>query len=235
MTMLPTDDPRFMVAAARRILARNGCESQTVGHVSLRDRSGDSFWVTPFQYFDETLPTDICRFDFDLKPLEGTMETAPAVEFHSAIYLARPEIMSVAHLHSHYVTVFVSKGCSVGMYSAPSALFYRDQVVYDEDDGSHPPLEGKRVVASLGEKSVLLAKNHGAIIVGSSLQHATIKSLTLEQCARHHIESEAAGGTVAPEAESRRGKAGYERYYLDQMWEANLRRLRKSDPDLFVA
>ena len=53
------DDPRFLVAASRRILARNGCESAVAGHVSMRAADGDSFWVSPFEYFDETTKTEI--------------------------------------------------------------------------------------------------------------------------------------------------------------------------------
>jgi hypothetical protein len=56
----------------------------------------------------------------------------------------------------------------------------------------------------------------------------------LEQAARYHIEAEAIGGTEIPEAEVRRGREAYHKYFLPNMWEANLRRLRRSDPDLFA-
>ena len=47
---------RFDIAMARRILAREGCESTVAGHVSVRAPGEDAFWVSPFEYFDETVP-----------------------------------------------------------------------------------------------------------------------------------------------------------------------------------
>ena len=54
-------DPRFRIAAARRILAREGCESRVAGHVSERAQGEDAFWVSPFGYFDETTPDMVVK------------------------------------------------------------------------------------------------------------------------------------------------------------------------------
>ena len=50
-------DIRWRIAAARRMLHREGCDSNVGGHVSARaeDRDG-AFWVTGFEYFDTTTP-----------------------------------------------------------------------------------------------------------------------------------------------------------------------------------
>ncbi len=61
-----SDDPRFRISAARRILYREGCDSAVAGHVSARaeDRD-DAFWISPFEYFDETTPDRIVKLSFD--------------------------------------------------------------------------------------------------------------------------------------------------------------------------
>lgn len=227
-------DPRFLVTASRRILANNNCESQVAGHVSMRASGEDAFWVTPFQYFDETMPSDVNKVDFDLQVLEGSMLASPAIQFHSAIYRARPDIGSVIHTHSHFVSVFVTTRRFIDMYNVESVLFANDQVLY-EDDGTRPAVEGPRLADTLGEeKHIILIKNHGAVIAGETIAEATIKALTLERCARYHLEAEAIGGTVFPEAYVTRSNKKYHEYFLPQMWEANLRRLRKSDPEIFT-
>ena len=53
---MDSDDPRFRIAAARRMLARADCDSGVAGHVSERVDGEDAFWVSPFGYFDETTP-----------------------------------------------------------------------------------------------------------------------------------------------------------------------------------
>jgi L-fuculose-phosphate aldolase len=226
------NDIRFKIAAARRILARNGCESAVAGHVSARAPGEQAFWVSPFEYFDETRPDRVVKADFDLQLLDGDWEPSPAISFHAGIYRARPDVMSVIHTHSHYVSVLATTRQTVGMYNVASVLFYEDQALY-EDDGTHPPVDADLMTAALGSRRVLLIKNHGAVIASQSLEHATIEALVLEQAARYHIEATAIGGTEFPEAEVRRGREAYHKYFLPNMWEANLRRLRRSDPDLF--
>ena len=117
------------------------------------------------------------------------------------------------------------------MYNVAAVLFHDEQATY-LDDGVKPHLA---VVDALGDKRVVLMKNHGAIIASDSLENATIEAITLEKaCARYHLECVAAGGTEIIEAEVLGGKAMYRKHYLPQMWGANLERLRRTDPDLFA-
>jgi L-fuculose-phosphate aldolase len=234
MTRTPTDmdqsDIRFRIAAARRILYREGCDSNVGGHVSARDEHrDDAFWVTGFEYFDQTTPEQVVQMDLDLQPLVGRHELSPAVNFHALIYKRRPDVNAIVHLHSHYLSVLSSTGKEVGMYNVASVLFHAEQATYF-DDGIKSHLD---VVDALGDKLVVHIKNHGAIIASQSIEQAAIEALTLEKCARLHLECEAAGGSEILEAEVVNGKSMYRKYYLRHMWEANLARLHTSDPDLF--
>jgi L-fuculose-phosphate aldolase len=223
-------DIRFRIAAARRILYREGCDSNVGGHVSARAVGDDSFWVTGFEYFDQTTPDRVCRLGFDLSTRDGEMAFSPAVNFHARIYETRPDVNAIVHLHSHYVSVLSSTGATVGMYNVASVLFHQDQATYF-DDGVKSHLA---VVDDLGDKRVVLMKNHGAIIASQSLEDATIEAVMLEKCARYHLECEAIGGTEILEAEVVAGRAMYRKHFLPNMWDANFERLRRSDPDLFA-
>ena len=224
------DDLPFKIAASRRILYRNGCDSNVGGHVSARaDDRQDAFWVTGFEYFDQTTPDRVCLMGFDLQPIKGEIRFSPAVNFHARIYAERSDVNAIVHLHSHYVSVFSSIGKTVGMYNVSSVLFHDEQATYF-DDGVKSHLA---VVDALGDKRVVLMKNHGAIIASDSIEHATIEALTLEEACRYHLECGAAGGTEILEAEVVAGKAMYRKHFLPNMWEANVERLRASDADLF--
>ena len=221
---------RFRIAAGRRMLYREGCDSNVSGHVSARATGDDGFWVTGFEYFDETTPANIAKLDFDLQPMVGAHELSPAVNFHALIYRLRPDVHSIVHVHSHYISVLSSLGVPVGMYNVAAVLFHDEQVTYF-DDGHKLHTQ---VAHDLGDKRVALLKNHGAIVASDSLEHAVIEAITLEQCARYHLECVAAGGTEILHDEVVGGKAMYRKHYLQQMWTANYRRLRRSDPDLFA-
>jgi L-fuculose-phosphate aldolase len=222
-------DIRFRIAAARRMLYREGCDSDVGGHVSAR-AEGESFWVTGFEYFDTTTPDRVVKLTYDLEPLEGELAMSPAVNFHARIYRERPDVNAIVHLHSHYLSVLTSvEGKQVEMYNVHSVLFHEEQATYF-DDGVKSHLA---VVDALGDKRVCLMKNHGAIIASDSLENATIEAITLEKAARIQLEAEAIGGTPILEAEVLSGKAMYRKHYLPQMWAANFERLRTSDPGLF--
>jgi L-fuculose-phosphate aldolase len=223
-------DIRFRIAAARRMLYREGCDSNIGGHVSARaDDVDDAFWVTGFEYFDTTTPDRVCLLGFDLEPRVGELPLSPAVNFHARIYQERPDVNAIVHLHSHFVSVLSSTERPVGMYNVVSVLFHDEQATY-ADDGVKSHLA---VVDALGDNRVVLMKNHGAIIASDSLENAAIEAITLEAAARFHLECEAIGGTEIAEAEVVGGKAMYRKHYLPQMWAANMERLRRSDPDLF--
>jgi len=228
------DDPRFKIAAARRILARNGCESRVAGHVSARAEGEDAFWVTPFEYFDETVPDRVIKVGMDLTLLEGDWEPSPAIRFHAGIYRARPDVNSVIHTHSHYVSLFATTRRTIGMYNVVSVLFFEDQALYEDDGETHPVADPDLMSTALGDRRVLLMKNHGAVITSQSLENATIEACMLEVAAQYHIEAEAIGGSEFPDAEARRGREKYQKYFLLQMWDANFRRLQRSDPDLWA-
>jgi L-fuculose-phosphate aldolase len=222
-------DIRFRIAAARRILYRQDCDSNIGGHVSARAHNEDAFWVTGLEYFDQTTPDRVCKLGFDLQARVGEMAFSPAVNFHARIYETRPDVEAIVHLHSHYVSVFSSLGRTIGMYNVASVLFHDDQATFF-DDGVKAHLD---VVGALGLNRVVIMKNHGAIVASQSLEQATIEAVMLEEAARYHLECVAVGGTEIIEAEVVAGKAAYQKYFLPNMWEANLARLRVSDPDLF--
>jgi L-fuculose-phosphate aldolase len=226
---MDTNDIRFRIAAARRILYREGCDSNVGGHVSARAHGEDAFWVTGLEYFDQTTPERVGKVGFDLQPREGPLAFSPAVNFHARIYETRPDVEAIVHLHSHFVTVFSSTERILGMYGVTSVLFHEEQSTY-ADDGVKSHLA---VVDALGPNRVVFMKNHGAIVASQSLEQATIEALMVEQGARLHLACVAAGGTQIAEAEVVSGKAAYQKHFLPNMWEANVARLRRTDPDLF--
>ena len=226
------DDITFRIAAARRMLYREGCDSNVGGHVSARCEDGDpAFWVTGFEYFDQTTPATVCKLGFDLEPIEGELAFSPAVNFHARIYQERPDVGGIVHVHSHHVSVLSSTNREIGMYNVISVLFHGEQATYF-DDGVKSHLA---VVDALGDKRVVLMKNHGAIVVSDTVENATIEAISLEKAAQFHIECEAIGGTEILEAEVLSGRHMYRKHFLPNMWESNLERLRQSDPDLFAA
>jgi L-fuculose-phosphate aldolase len=223
------DDIRFRIAAARRILYREGCDSNIGGHVSARAVGEDGFWVTGLEYLDQTTPDRVCKLGFDLQVREGEMDFSPAVNFHARIYENRPDVNGIVHIHSHWITVLSSVERLVKMYDVGAVLFLGDQTSY-ADDGVKAHVS---VADALEDKRVVFMKNHGAIIASDSVENATIEAVMLEKSARFTVECEMLGATEIAPAEVESGRRMYQKVFLPNMWKANVERLRRSDPDLF--
>jgi L-fuculose-phosphate aldolase len=228
------DDPRLRIAASRRMLAREGCESMVAGHVSERAAGEDAFWISPFEYFDETLPERIVKIGFDLTVLTGSWQPSPAVQFHAAIYGERADVCAIVHTHSQHISALVTRDEPVRPYNITAALFAGAQASYVED-GLQPPVEGKLVAAALADNDALLISNHGVIITGPTLEEATMRAILIEQAARFQLEARAAGGTVMAADDLPRRADFYRGRAIKLMWQANLRRFRRTDADLFAA
>lgn len=229
-------DPRFQIAASRRILHREGLDSQVGGHVSLRVPGEDAFLVTPFQYFDETLPEHVTKVGFDLEVLEpGTLPASLGINFHASIYQAREDVNCVIHTHAKNMSVLSTTKVPFGVYYDYASLFVDEVVPWIDDPMLVPSEEGELMVKELGARHHLLMGHHGSLHVGDSLEHVTMEALLMELCAGYQLAAMAVDGQPLDDGIA----ANYRHAYLnggfrEQMWQANYRRLLRSDPDLFA-
>ena len=228
-------DPRFQIAAARRILHREGLDSQVGGHVSLRVPGEDAFLVTPFQYFDETLPEHVSKVGFDMQVLEaGTLPASVGINFHSSVYRARADVNCVIHTHAKNMSVLSTTGVPFGVYYDYASLFLDDVAPWADDPDLVPSEEGELMVKVLGPRRALLMGHHGSLHVGESLETTTVEALLMELCAGYQLAAMAVGGKALDEHTARSYRKAYLTYgFREQMWLANYRRLLRSDPDLF--
>jgi L-fuculose-phosphate aldolase len=224
------DDVRQQLALGRAVLAAEGCFSNVGGQVTVRDGEGRGFWATGFDYFDDTEPEAVALLGWNLEVLQGRFALAPAMRTHLAIYQRRADVNAVVHLHSHHVTVLASTRQPLGMYSVTSVLFHDNQVLY-ADDGHKPH---PSVAEELGSNRVALMANHGALIASESLERAIVEAVTLEECARTHLDCRAAGALEITPDEVAAGVRSFAPHYLQHRWAAAVAAVRRAQPERFA-
>jgi L-fuculose-phosphate aldolase len=232
---------RFKIAAARRILFRAGLDRDDIaGQVTARVEGEQALWTTPLELFDETRPDHVVKMPFgaqatDNKLIEIDGEARPvttASRWIEAIYRARPDVACVIHTHAAHIAAVASTGEPVQLYNNRSLLFVGEQAFYD-DDGLRTDSPAD-IVGALGGKSVLIMRNHGAAITGASVEEATAAAVLLEHAARIHVLAKSIGGTPFPDHPRLIERAAPHRANLCLVWDAHVRRLRQSDPELFI-
>lgn len=225
-------DVQFRLAAARRMLLREGCDSGVLGVLSVRIQGEDAVWATAMEPAEHTAAVTILKVSPTMDVLQGSGRISPAILTHFALYAGRPDVHAVVHTHSHAAAVVSATGRPIGMYNEMSTMYHEEQACF-EDDGEQSPAAAARAARALGDRRVLLLKGHGVVIAAASLEDAAIDAIAVEKSARWHLDSQHIGGKEIVLPHILQTRPLYDQYFRRNMWAANLRRLRRSDPDLF--
>jgi len=190
-----TDELQMKVAISCRILGMLGLVSGTTGHVSARIPGTDEMWIR-CRGGDEygLMFTDlhnVRQLDFDGKgPRLGSEHAAPnETPIHGELYRARPEVQAVIHAHPYYALLCGVTGLEFrplfGAYD-PSALdmilkgipmFPRAVTVTNKQLAD-------QMLASMGERDVLLMQGHGITVAGPTVEAATTLAIRFDKVAR---------------------------------------------------
>ena len=118
---------------------------------------------------------------------------------HYPVHQARPDAACVIHVHAPYLTAMAIRDDVKfeTRSSQQSARFHGDVAYYDEYDGLlNTEAEGRRMAAALGDKRVLMLRNHGVLVVGPSVALAYLDVYQLERACMYQLLATAGGGTM---------------------------------------
>jgi L-fuculose-phosphate aldolase len=193
--------PRDALAAAGRILAREGHESGLAGQVTACAEAPATWWTLPFGCgFDEARAERMVLVDEDLRPLQGTRPN-PGVRFHVWIYRKRPDVRAIVHTHAPHASALAATGKALRVIHMDSAMLYGCAHLPEWPGVPVADDEGRIISGALGEAKAILLANHGLLTAGASVEEATYLEVFFERAARMQLRAMAAGGfkEVAPQ------------------------------------
>ncbi len=210
------DERRYLkerLAAAFRLFGRFGFSEGVAGHITARDpEHTDCFWVNPFGMpFSHIRASDLLLVSHTGEVLQGGYAVNQAAfAIHSALHMARPDIVSAAHSHSVYGRAWSSLGRLLDPLTQDSCIFYNNHVLFDDYTGVvNDPEEGKRIAYTLGDRSAAILRNHGLLTVGHSVDEATWLFVTMERTCQAQLLAEAAGDPILIDAETAAATQAY--------------------------
>jgi ribulose-5-phosphate 4-epimerase/fuculose-1-phosphate aldolase len=188
------------LAACYRLVAHFGMDDGIYTHISARvPGEHDAFLINPYgMLFNEITASSLVKVGFDGLPLHDTpYDVNPAgFTIHSAIHLARPEAACVAHTHT--VAGVAVSSLAAGLQPVNQwSLQFHDRVAYHEYEGialDHE--ERERLVADLGERKVMILRNHGLLTTGRSVAEAFILMMNLDRACRVQVAIQSTGQPV---------------------------------------
>ena len=193
-------EARVRLAACYRLIAHFGMDDLIYTHISARvPESPGHFLINPYgMMFHEITASSLVKIDYDGNAVEPTQNPVNYAGFviHSAIHAARPDVNCVLHTHTRAgvaVSCLKEGLMSLNQFSAP---FY-NRVGYHDYEGIATNLdERQRLVLDLGEKRVLVLRNHGLLTAGRSVAEAFQLMYYLEQSCRVQMDLMASRGSI---------------------------------------
>lgn len=161
---------RQQLLATSRRLVELGLNRGTAGNASVRH--GEGMLITPSALPVAEMTTDsMVHMDLEGKVLQGGKPSSEW-RFHRDIFVARPEIGAVLHMHSTFATTIACLGHDVPAVHYHIAIAGGDSIrctpytIFGEQNLSDLALE------ALHDRKACLLGNHGMIALGKDLAEA---------------------------------------------------------------
>lgn len=193
--MLLAETRRQIVEYGRRML-RAGLTTGSGGNLSVLSAPDNLIAISPSGLdYESTTVEDVVVVDRQGQKREGSRKPSSELDFHLALYAARPDIGAVVHTHSVYATTMAClhweipavhylvafSGNKVPL--APYALFGSAELA-------------EKVVSGIGSLNAVLLANHGLVAVGPGLAAAFNVADEIEFVARLYYQARSLGEPV---------------------------------------
>ncbi|HEX8233129.1 MAG TPA: class II aldolase/adducin family protein [Caulobacteraceae bacterium] len=187
---------RVNLAALYRLVALEGWDDMIFTHISARVPGEETFLINPYGFFfDEITASSLVKVDLNGDIQQETPHFINAAGFviHSAIHEARPDAHYVIHLHTDQ-GVAVSAQRQGLLPITQHAMTCLSQLAYHDYEGIALNLDEKeRLVRDLGDKKLMLLRNHGTLSIGASAAEAWLGMFMLERACTQQIMALSAG------------------------------------------
>lgn len=229
---------RVDLAALYRLVALHGWDDLIYTHISARIPGPDHhFLINPYgMLFDEITASSLVKIDLEGNVLQETPYFINPAGFtiHSAIHAAREDAKFVMHLHSDQgVAVAAQKEGLLPL--SQHALIVLPRLAYHDYEGIALNLdERERLVNDIGDKTLMLLRNHGTLSVGATAADCWVGMFFLERACKQQVMALSAGRDnvlFAPEASQAEVKGQVSRGIGGGLaWPGCLRRLDRELP-----
>jgi ribulose-5-phosphate 4-epimerase/fuculose-1-phosphate aldolase len=193
---------RVELAACYRVFAALGWTELVFNHITLRlPGSPSSFLINPFGLnYDEVTAANLIKIGHDGAPLEPTPHAVNRAGFliHSVIHAARADAHCVMHTHTTAGMAVACKRDGLGHDDFYGAELFGDVAYHGFEGITVHDEEGPRLAASLGDKRILVLRNHGMLVTGSDVFNAFRWMWTLQRACEVQVAAAALPGPDVP-------------------------------------
>ncbi|WP_439550632.1 class II aldolase/adducin family protein [Falsiroseomonas sp.] len=234
---------RCDLAALYRLVAHHRMTDLIYTHISARIPGPEHhFLINSYGVmFHEMRASDLVKIDVDGNILEpegrsGLHVNAAGFTIHSAIHMAREDLVAVIHTHTSAGIAVSAQEHGLLPISQHALKFY-GCLGYHGYEGIALDLDERdRLVADLGPHKAMILRNHGLLVGGTTIPDAWSQIYYLERACQAQVAALAGGAKLVLPPEEVRLKTA-EQFapknppspHINLAWEASLR-LIENDP-----
>ncbi|MBC5782541.1 class II aldolase/adducin family protein [Ramlibacter sp. USB13] len=224
---------RCELAAAYRLFAHLGWHELIYNHLTVRVPGTENFLINPFGLmYREITAAQLVKIDLEGRKVEPSPWDVNPAGFivHAAVHAARPDAQCVVHTHTTAGQVVSCQRDGLLPLSFNST-FYTGRIAYHDFEGiTLDREECARLAADLGDRNVMILRNHGLLVCGPGIGDAFAEHYMLQRACEVQVAAQASGAPlVQPRPEvAERAAAQYERTARQGnqntlLWDAMLR------------
>ncbi len=193
---------RVKLAACYRIFDYMGWSEMIYNHITVKVPGPEQhFLINPFGlHYSEVKASNLVKVDIDGSIVEDTdYAVNPAgILIHTAIHAARPDIQCIAHTHTNAGMAVACTQEGLRADNFYSALMH-NQIAYHNFEGiTVMDDEKSRLVANLGNKSLMILRNHGLLAGGRSIPEAFQNLWAIERACQVQVTTDSTGRPSIP-------------------------------------
>ena len=232
---------RVDLAATYRLVALYGWDDLIFTHISARvPDKDDQFFLNPYgMTFDEITASSLVKVDLEgNKVSDSPYEVNPAgFTIHSAVHMAGKDAHCVIHTHSYDGTAISAQKDGLLPLTQTSMITLSDLAYHDYEGIALNHDERDRLVNDLGDKHMMILRNHGLLATGANCADAFLRLFFLERACTMQVKALSGGherlnmpNQGVPEKTSAQGRFQDANGIGALAWPALMRKLDRVDP-----
>jgi ribulose-5-phosphate 4-epimerase/fuculose-1-phosphate aldolase len=233
---------RRQLAAFYHLVDFFGWTDLIFNHISVRvPGAGHHYLVNPFGlHYSEVTPANLLKVDTEGALVEPSDYPANPAGFalHGAIHASRQDVTCVAHTHTNPVSAVAMKAAGFSYDNFYGAQLFGRVAYHDFEGITLYSDEKERMLKSLGDKHVLVLRNHGVAVCERDVPTTFMLLWTVQRAAEIQCQAGAIPGDDIPLADAIRQRCADDATRLvndggvaDLVFAGMVRRMLALDPE----
>ena len=188
-------DTRVNLAMLYRVIAKLRMTDLIHTHLSARiPGEEDTFLINNYgEMFDEVTASSLTKMDMDGNVIGDGDFNSAGFCIHSGIYIARPDVMCVTHLHTKACVAVSAQECGLLPLSQHSLSPLMTMAYHDYEGPATDLSERESLGRDIGDKFCLMLRNHGSLCAGRTIPECFHFTYYFDTACQIQIDAMAAG------------------------------------------